>query len=35
VIAARTPLVRDPNQNDRLTAIITKIDLLVYLGRAA
>lgn len=32
VTAGKTPLVNDPNQHGTLLAIITKIDLLAYLG---
>ncbi len=32
VTSGKTPLVSDPNQTGRLLAIITKIDLLTYLG---
>jgi cystathionine beta-synthase len=32
VTSGKTPLVNDPNQHGRLLAILTKIDLLSYLG---
>ena len=32
VTSGKIPLVNDPNQHGKLLAIITKIDLLTYLG---